>query len=581
MSAAHIALEDPAARDPAVVGVKAARLAAAADAGLPVLPGWVLPLEASAAAIAAGARALEGSGGPRAYLTVMGADVPADLDDARTGPNPSERRSYGDRLVARSSTVHDGDGRWSGTFTSYLGIEASDLPTAVRGCWASAFSADALARFAEAAVDVDTLRIGVLVQPFLRLDAGGTARVRPDGGIDVAVAPGGPAGVVGGRRGGRDVRVGLNGELGGEQELGALAATVTAAARLARRAAETVAALAIEWGAVGGDVYLLQVGPAGRPGASSVEPPARAAAHASPVPAGAERLARLVTAFSGPLADELVLPWALGANDVAALDRVGVPSDAGDATSALAEARAIAADATVEVWRMPRPDALERVADVTRLLLQGRVTDGVGAIADLGAPEPAAAARIIGLVRAAGEFLADAGVLPSPLLIWRLTREEVDRAVAGLPLVLRSGPEHWEPFVADVVLARGRGLPAVPVSPGIGAGSLHPLRDLRSIGTPSPRAVLVSELPLPHLAPLLWHSAALVTAGGTSGAHLFEVARSLGVPAVIGADLDVLGSAGSLVAVDGDSGVVSVLRDPATTGWAPAPIGGSARTAMV
>ena len=53
MSAAPIALDDPAARDPAVVGVKAARLAAAADAGLPVLPGWVLPLEASAAAIAA------------------------------------------------------------------------------------------------------------------------------------------------------------------------------------------------------------------------------------------------------------------------------------------------------------------------------------------------------------------------------------------------------------------------------------------------------------------------------------------------------------------------------------------------
>ena len=62
----------------------------------------------------------------------------------------------------------------------------------------------------------------MLVQPFLSFDAGGTARVRPDGGIDVAVAPGGPTGVVGGRRGGRDVRVEADGTIGDEQELGGI-----------------------------------------------------------------------------------------------------------------------------------------------------------------------------------------------------------------------------------------------------------------------------------------------------------------------------------------------------------------------
>jgi phosphocarrier protein FPr len=50
-----------------------------------------------------------------------------------------------------------------------------------------------------------------------------------------------------------------------------------------------------------------------------------------------------------------------------------------------------------------------------------------------------------------------------------------------------------------------------------------------------------------------------VSTGGSSGAHLFEVARSLGVPAVIGVDPTVSGGDGSLVAVDGDAGVVSVL----------------------
>jgi phosphohistidine swiveling domain-containing protein len=79
------------------------------------------------------------------------------------------------------------------------------------------------------------------------------------------------------------------------------------------------------------------------------------------------------------------------------------------------------------------------------------------------------------------------------------------------------------------------------------------------MGRPAPRDVLVTALPLPHLAPLLWHSAALVSAGGSSGAHLFEVARSLGVPSVIGVDATVVGGPGSLIPVDGDAGVVWIL----------------------
>jgi len=574
MSAALIALDDPAARDPAVVGVKAARLAAAADAGLPVLPGFVLPLEASAAAIAEGARVLARSGAPGAYLAVMGAGVPEGLAIALTGDRASASRAAADGWVARSSTIDDDDGRWSGTFSSYLGIEAGDLPTAVRGCWASVFSGDALGRCAEAAVDVATLRIGVLVQPFLSFDAGGTARVRSDGGIDVAVAPGGPSGVVGGHRGGRDVRVMADGTIADGHALGGVAATVAAADGLARRVADSVGAAVIEWGAMGGDVFLLQVGPAGRPEARSVEPPPRAVAAGSPIPAGTERLARLTTAFPGPLADALVLPWALGAGDETSWNEIAPSSGVSDPGTAIAEAEGLAADLAAEVWRVPPREARLRAADVARLLLEGRVTDGMRAIAGLRSPDPARAARIVGLVRTVGELLAVAGILPSPLLIWRLNEEELDRAIAGTPPVLRTGPGRWEPFVADVVRARGRDAQAVSVSPGVGAGRLHPLRDLRSIGRPGPRSVLAAALPLPHLAPLLWHSAALVTTGGTSGAHLFEVARSLGVPAVIAPDLDVVGETGSLVAVDGDTGRVSVLPDPRATGPGTTLVGG-------
>jgi phosphoenolpyruvate-protein kinase (PTS system EI component) len=85
------------------------------------------------------------------------------------------------------------------------------------------------------------------------------------------------------------------------------------------------------------------------------------------------------------------------------------------------------------------------------------------------------------------------------------------------------------------------------------------VKGLLDIGRPGPRVVLAAQAPLPQLAPLLWHSAAFVSSGGNEGAHLFEVARSLGVPAVIGVDFESLGPAGSLVVVDGATGSVTSL----------------------
>jgi phosphoenolpyruvate-protein kinase (PTS system EI component) len=75
--------------------------------------------------------------------------------------------------------------------------------------------------------------------------------------------------------------------------------------------------------------------------------------------------------------------------------------------------------------------------------------------------------------------------------------------------------------------------------------------------------VIAARHPTPDLAPLLWDAAAVVTTGGNPGAHLFESARSLGLPAVCGANLvETIGSetdlTGKAVAVDGTTGAVSI-----------------------
>ncbi|MGH2791337.1 MAG: PEP-utilizing enzyme, partial [Actinomycetota bacterium] len=99
----------------------------------------------------------------------------------------------------------------------------------------------------------------------------------------------------------------------------------------------------------------------------------------------------------------------------------------------------------------------------------------------------------------------------------------------------------------------------------LGAGVARPPDRLR------PRDVLVTQRPLNRFAPLLWQAAALVTAGGGPAAHLLEVARSIGVPAVTGCRLDALsdgvadGVADHLVAVDGDRGTVSIAASTAET----------------
>jgi pyruvate, water dikinase len=173
-----------AARRPVITGAKAARLSAALRAGLPVLPGWVVPAAESKAAVRAAAVALRGG----QFASARRAVLSRSLDRGLAGELAQAAARLGGRVIVRSSSKLEGDPRWSGAFASVAGVRAGEMETAVRSCWASAFAVDPLARLDACGLQADDLELAALIQPEIRPAAGGVARVTPAGPhIDITV----------------------------------------------------------------------------------------------------------------------------------------------------------------------------------------------------------------------------------------------------------------------------------------------------------------------------------------------------------------------------------------------------------
>jgi phosphoenolpyruvate-protein kinase (PTS system EI component) len=78
-----------------------------------------------------------------------------------------------------------------------------------------------------------------------------------------------------------------------------------------------------------------------------------------------------------------------------------------------------------------------------------------------------------------------------------------------------------------------------------------------------PRDIIVMQYPLSNFSPLLWDAAGVITLGGAPNAHLFEVARSLTVPAVVDCAIgDIVRTGPRLGMLDGDAGRVAILSEP-------------------
>ena len=484
-----LALSDPAAARPGAageVGAKAARLAAALRAGLPVLPGWVVPVSEGRAAAQAGADAVAAAGMPAGRRAVLG----RPLDPGLVAELAAAVQQLGGRVIVRSSSPLEGDARWAGAFSSVAEVGPEDVAVAVRSCSAAAFAVDPLERLAASGLPLAALELGLVIQPELRPDAGGVARVTGGvssgpGEVSVEGVAGHPAALLSGWAEGASAQVRLRApapdQVPPDQAAPGRAAVsdggltavvgrdvVVAVASLAARAWRELGDNMIEWAAADGVVWLLQ----------SLR---SAPAHEAPA---------------------------------------GTPQPAVQAGAAVQSSAAVPAATTVPVS-----------------------TAGAGPAGSGLAADPA------GWADPADPKLADeaAAAFQAP-----------DGAAGSL------AARQWMPLLAAVAQAQGQHVPGRPAAPGTAAGRLVRCQPHERPDGGAADAILLIDRPLPALAPLLFGARGVIARAGAAGSHLAEVARSLGVPMVIGCHPEAVLGAGPagqawIAAVDGEAGDVALL----------------------
>lgn len=534
-------LDHESSLDPSIAGSKSAQLAFARRSGLPVLPGFVVTAPTSRPHMRLGAETLADRGSGGARLVVSGHPI-EDAEDLI-----AEGERLAPELVVRSSTLLESSGEWAGAFTSYVDLAPDDLPKAIAGCWASAFSPDAIERQEAAGVEPGSFDMAVLVQPAIHPRWGGTAEISSDGTAVVHAIEGSPAPLLQGWKPGtsatRSPGDSWNGPL--VDELGpVLLDDITAVLQKAKTA---LGANRCEWAVDDRQLWLLQLSNIPETSEEPEPPPSVSGSRDDWRP-----VVRSLVAAPGALGADLVLPWAIAS---------GLPSSAagedarpGDVDVALRLSREL----TARVWGMSAADAEEAARRCLDTLLSPRPEQALGMIEGLADPDPGMAGELMSLVHSLRHSAAARGVVAHPDTAWHLSAGRLRAAMEGEPVQrTRGGPGRWEPLMAAIVLTHGRRMKGAATSPGLGAGLVHTVDTGRSPTTPPPRSILHSGQAPPVLSQLLWDASGVVTHGGSPAAHLFEAARSLGVPAVTGIDLDPTEQ--MVVAVDGFAGIVATI----------------------
>jgi phosphoenolpyruvate synthase/pyruvate phosphate dikinase len=252
------AVGSPTVPSSAEIGFKAQRLGAALRAGLPVLPGFVVPAAEARPALQAAASAVRAHGIAAGRLDVLRHSIDPALTDELRGAVDA----LGEQVIVRSSSPLESDGRWAGAFSSVTGVGREDVAAAVRSCWASAFALDPLRRLQGCGLELEALALAVLVQPEIVPESGGVARITANS-VVVEGVQGHPGALFAGwAEGARD---GALAELVGSR-------TVADAAEVAERVYAELGDDLIEWAGCSGKVWLLQslrsgTSPGGEPAA--------------------------------------------------------------------------------------------------------------------------------------------------------------------------------------------------------------------------------------------------------------------------------------------------------------------------
>lgn len=551
-----IGLDHPDALDPERVGAKASRLAAASRAGISVLQGVVIEVAHSLPFLAAAARVALESGPAASQLAMMDTEVPPGLVDAVREAVDCEQ------LVVRSSSPLESAGEWSGTFASYVNVGPDDLETAIRGCWASMLGRDALARFDRLSGDPAAKGLAVLVQPAITPSPGGVAEA-DDESVSVTVADGANlAGLLQGWARGRHAELPRSGAPNGPAVETYGATLLERVGELARACRERTGDNHLEWAFADGHCYLLQARQARTP-----HRPRWHRATATLAGGDASRIARAVARYGGASGDELLLPWCFAPGGIGSHHQESLGCLAARRAPArllgAASVRSAARGLTAQAWKAGEEEAAELARSALARLRDRLDPD---ALADLGGLAPVSAADG-GLILATVEQAAAAAVADAQLFdpadAWRLPPalfdQLLDRAAVGGRETPGPTVRTWEPFLYEAVLANGQVHSGEPASEGRAAGRLLVLNTPRRLPGIRERRILHVTTPLPGYAPLLWGAAGLVSATGSASAHLFDVARTLGVPAVAGVDLASGHDSDLVVAVDGSGGEAVVL----------------------
>jgi pyruvate,water dikinase len=151
--------------------------------------------------------------------------------------------------------------------------------------------------------------------------------------------------------------------------------------------------------------------------------------------------------------------------------------------------------------------------------------------------------------------LASRGILADARAIWWQEPSWVAAALAKDPPRPASAwvPDRWTETLFGVVAAAGTLHRGQPASGGRATGRAVFVASPADAGMVRARDIIVLDRPRPGFAPLLWSAAAVVSRDGDPAAHLFEVARSLRVPAIAGTSIPLVGASDAL-AVDGTAG---------------------------